>query len=232
MKLQKETQNDTALHGRWYGDACAAAYAMEIIGERWSLLIVRELMLGPRRFSQLRAELPGISAKILTERLGKLEEADVLFRRTLPPPAQTRVYELTEWGKSAEPIMRELGRWAVQSPGHDPTLPLSPVSFMLSLRAMFDEEASGKQPTNARFDFGSSFFDVMFREGVLTVRRADDMDEKEADIVFRAPSPNACLPVFYGDQSPGDEGIQLTAEGDEGRIRDFIALFGLPPKIA
>ena len=69
MKLQKETK----AHGKWYGDACGAAFALELIGERWALLIVRELMLGPRRFSDLRASLPGISAKVLTERLEGLE---------------------------------------------------------------------------------------------------------------------------------------------------------------
>ena len=73
MELQKETESSDARHGRWYEDACGTAFAMELVGERWSLLIVRELMLGGRRFSDLRASLPGISAKVLTERLGSLE---------------------------------------------------------------------------------------------------------------------------------------------------------------
>ena len=70
---------------------------MELVGERWSLLIVRELMLGARRFSDIRARLPGISAKVLTERLLSLEEAGVLMRRQLPPPGKAQVYELTAW---------------------------------------------------------------------------------------------------------------------------------------
>ena len=77
MKLQ----NETKVHGKWYGDACGTAFAMELVGERWSLLIVRALMLGARRFSDIRASLPGISAKVLTERLGSLDEAGVLVRR-------------------------------------------------------------------------------------------------------------------------------------------------------
>ena len=109
---------------------------MELVGERWSLLIVRELMLGARRFSDIRASLPGISAKVLTERLTSLEEAGVLVRRQLPPPGKAQVYELTEWGYAAEPLIQELGRWAAQSSAHDPTLPLSPVSLMLSMRTM------------------------------------------------------------------------------------------------
>ena len=85
---------------------------MELVGERWALLVVRELMFGARRFSDLRANLPGISAKVLTERLAGLEEAGVLNRRKLPPPVSAQVYELTEWGYRAEPLVQELGRWA------------------------------------------------------------------------------------------------------------------------
>ena len=86
MKLQKETK----AHGKWYDDACGTAFALELVGERWSLLIVRELMLGPRRFTDLRAGLPSISAKVLTERLEGLEKAGILTRRLLPPPASAQ----------------------------------------------------------------------------------------------------------------------------------------------
>ena len=86
MKLQKETK-PLSEHGKWYADACGTAFAMELVGERWSLLVVRELMLGPRRFSELRKALNGISAKVLTERLESLERAGAVIKRTLPPPA-------------------------------------------------------------------------------------------------------------------------------------------------
>src|SRR5215218_1412210 len=108
MKLQKETKV-LSDHGKWYGDACGTAFAMELVGERWSMLIIRELMLGGRRFGDLRGSLPGISAKVLTERLAGLEEAGVLTRRKLPPPAAAQVYELTPWGYLAEPAIQELG---------------------------------------------------------------------------------------------------------------------------
>src|ERR1700741_3963444 len=101
----------TGRHGRWYDDACGTAFALELIGERWALLIVRELMLGPRRFNDLRGALPAISAKVLTERLEGLERAGVLARRRLPPPVASRVYELTEWGYRAEEVILALGRW-------------------------------------------------------------------------------------------------------------------------
>src|SRR6188474_465582 len=144
MKLQKETVSSRESHGKWYSDACGTAFAMELVGERWSILIIRELMLGGRRFSDLRGSLPGISAKVLAERLAGLEQAGVLVRRKLLPPAASQVYELTEWGYLAEPAIQELGRWAARSPRHDPQLPLSPVSFMLSLRTMIDHAAAAR----------------------------------------------------------------------------------------
>src|SRR3712207_9556825 len=91
-------------------------------------------MLGPKRFSDLRSDLPGISANVLTQRLEGLEAAGVLVRRKLPPPASAQVYELTEWGYESEPIFQALGRWAARSPQHDPNLPFSAASFLLSLR--------------------------------------------------------------------------------------------------
>ena len=136
MKSHKVTFDTSSPHGRWYGDACGTAFGLELLGERWSLLIVRELMFGPRRFTDIRAHLPGISAKVLTERLAGLEASDVVQRIAVPEPTPAQLYGLTEWGYATEPIMQALGRWASASPLHDPTLPLSPISFMLSLRTM------------------------------------------------------------------------------------------------
>nr|MDP8993809.1 helix-turn-helix transcriptional regulator [Pseudomonadota bacterium] len=133
MKLENRTDAK-----RRYDDACGAAHALDLVGERWALLVMRELMLGPKRFSDLKADLPGISANVLTQRLEGLEEAGIVARRRLPPPAPAQVYELTPWGYEAEPIFQALGRWAARSPRHDPSLPLSAVSLLLSFRTMFD----------------------------------------------------------------------------------------------
>ncbi len=173
MKLQKETDSSRELHGKWYQDACGTAFAMEIVGERWSILIIRELMLGGRRFSDLRASLPGISAKVLTERLGGLESAGVLARRKLPPPASSQVYELTEWGYLAEPAIQELGRWAARSPQHNPQLPLSPVSFMLSLRTMIDRAAARLLDVSVGVTVAGESFVAELRGGQMPVRRAE-----------------------------------------------------------
>src|SRR4028119_194217 len=133
MKLEKTTTGK-----RSYSDACGAAHALDLVGERWALLVMRELLLGPKRFSDLRADLPGISANVLTQRLEDLERAGVLVRRKLAPPASVQVYELTPWGYESEPIFQVLGRWAARSPSHDPRLPLSAVSLLTSFRTMVD----------------------------------------------------------------------------------------------
>src|SRR3954453_10659042 len=138
MESQKVTPASSAPSRRRYDDACGTAHGLDLVGERWALLVIRELMMGPKRFSDLRRDLPGISANVLTQRLEGLEEAGVLTRRRLPPPASTHVYELTQWGYEAEPILQVLGRWAARSPSHDPTLPLSAVSLLLSFRTMVD----------------------------------------------------------------------------------------------
>src|SRR3712207_5989518 len=152
MKSDKITdRSEGGGRRRRYEDACAAAHALDLVGERWALLVMRELMLGPKRFSDLRASLPGISANVLTQRLEGLEATGVLVRRRLPPPAATQVYELTDWGYESEPIFQALGRWAARSPAHDPTLPFSTVSLMLSLRTMLD--ATRAEGIDARIGF-------------------------------------------------------------------------------
>src|SRR5919108_593540 len=101
---------------RTYGDGCAIARGLDLVGERWALLVVRELLLGPKRYTDLRRGLPNASPNVLSQRLAELERAGVLRRRKLPPPAGSRVYELTEWGRGLEQTVVSLGHWAARSP--------------------------------------------------------------------------------------------------------------------
>ena len=103
-ELENITDKRPSEPKRRYDDACGTAHALELIGDRWTLLVLRELLLGARRFSQLRADLPGLSANVLTQRLAELEERGLVRRRTLPPPASAQVYEATDWGLEAEPV--------------------------------------------------------------------------------------------------------------------------------
>lgn len=236
MKLQKETRRSgeaangeaAKAHGRWYGDACGAAFAMELIGERWSLPIIREMMLGPRRFSEIRADLPGLSAKTLTERLETLERNGIVRRVLLPPPASVQVYALTEWGLALEPVTQELGRWAVRSTLHDPTLPITPVSLMLSLRTMIHPERIGKLTLTARFEVGARHFVGRLADGDLAIRPAGD-GEAAPDIVFAADAGFPFLAVFYGKWPVAGTGLRI--DGDAELAQRFVDLFSLPPKI-
>lgn len=227
MKLQNETIPPSTAHGRWYDDACGTAFAMELVGERWALLIVRELMLGPRRFTDLRTSLPGLSAKVLTERLAGLEATGVLTRRPLPPPGRAQVYELTAWGYAAEPVLQELGRWAAQSRQHDPTLPLSPVSLMLSLRTMADYTRTGSIGGSVGFVIGEDSFLAEPREGALPIRRDDAAG---ADAIFRAPSAAVIAGGIYAGvpwrRLETEAGLVI--EGDRDLALGFAGLFCLP----
>ncbi|SDM37955.1 DNA-binding transcriptional regulator, HxlR family [Nonomuraea jiangxiensis] len=122
---------------RSYGDPCGVARGLDIIGERWALLVVRDLLLGPKRFNDLHAGLPGVSPNVLTQRLRDLTEHGVVQRRELPPPARVRLYELTDWGRALEPLLLHLGRWGSQAPT-TPDGPLGIDSILLSIKAVFD----------------------------------------------------------------------------------------------
>lgn len=203
------------------------AHAMDLIGDRWALAIVRELMLGPRRFGDLRADLPGLSANVLTQRLGELEADHILVRRKLPPPANVQVYELTDWGYEAEPIIQELGRWAARSPGHDATLPISGVSILLSLRTMIARAKIGDLRLTVGFRWGNEeYLGGIDADGFHVARGPAEGGE----IAF-AGSPNAFAGYVYGGLGVEQLGGALTVRGDPALARRFAGLFILPPKI-
>ena len=228
MKLKKITEKVEARSRRHYEDACAAAHALDLVGERWALLVMRELMLGPKRFSDLRASLPGISANVLTQRLEGLEAAGVLGRKKLPPPASTQVYELTEWGYESEPIFQALGRWAARSPSHDPTLPFSTASLLLSLRTMLDPLRAEGLDARIGFRLGEETFLAHLAGGRIEIARGA-LDG--ADLVFTATPPVLAGAIYGGQPMEALEGAgALRIEGDRALAEQFIGLFPLPPK--
>jgi DNA-binding HxlR family transcriptional regulator len=231
MKVQKVTERSRSSHGRWYGDACGTAFAMELIGERWSLMIIRELLFGPRRFSDLRASLPGISAKVLTERLAGLEQVGALRRERLAPPAGVQVYALTPWGEAAEPAVLELGRWAAMHSGHDSRLPLSPVSLMLSMRTLFNPARAVGMRARIGFDIAGEEFLAALANGALPIRRGH---AGQGQAVVRAPAATVVAGLLYAD-IPADElerGAGLVIEGDRDLALRYAAIFALPDKLA
>ncbi|MBO9575890.1 MAG: helix-turn-helix transcriptional regulator [Sphingobium sp.] len=230
MTLEKITNESKAPEKRRYHDACGMAFGLEMLGERWALFVVRELMLGPRRFSDLRADLPGISANVLTQRLAELEERGIVVRSTLPPPANVQVYGLTDWGYLAEPIVQEVGRWAARSPLHDPTLPISPVSIMLSMRTMILRDRIGTHDFVIGFRFGDLAFRAHIANREIVVTREDP---KDARLVVSGTAPGVAAWV-HGKvplSELGPLGV-LTGQGDMELAAFFPTLFELPPKVA
>ena len=226
MKLEKVTGAGPTVRNRWYDDACGTALAMELVGERWSLLIVRELMFGGRRFSELKAGLPGISANVLTQRLDGLERAGIVERRRLPSPAYVQVYALTQWGRESERAIQELGRWAVRSPAHDVTLPLSPASMMMSLRTMY---AGGGEGT---YGFRLARDGFVARLGAAIEIERGEPDA--ADLVFTAADARGLAAFVYGGVPLAALEAQgaLAVTGDRAAAERFRTLFPLPPKLA
>ena len=235
MELEKVTSGVSpeppTLPRRLYDDACGMALALELVGERWVPLILRELMFGPRRFGEIKRGLPGISANVLTQRLESLEANGVLIRRKLPPPASVQVYELTEWGYESEMPLAALGRWAVRSSLHDPRLPLSGASLMMSFRTMIDPARAGDLDARIGFRIGPDPFTAHLRDGRLDVTRTE---ADRPDLVFRTEDAALIAAVVYGGQplAAMEQAGAIRIEGDRALAERFITLFPLPPKTA
>jgi len=208
---------------RSYEDGCATAHALDVIGERWAMLVARELILGPKRFTDLRAGLPGISPNVLTQRLAELERTSVVRRRKLPPPAAAWVYELTEWGLELENVIMALGRWGVRSPALTPGLPMSPDALMLSFRTMFSSKAAAGFKARIELRIGDDRFTATIDRGHLHLIRGD---AHLPDATVTA-TVDALASVIYGGRKFADalrEG-ELEIEGNKAVVKRFVTLF-------
>ncbi len=177
---------------------------------------------GPRRFSDLRRDLPGISANVLSQRLEELERRGLLRKVRLPPPAARDAYQATEWGLEVKPVVMELGRFAARSTGHDPTLPLSPVSIMMSFETMIDAKKARGVDLRIAFVLNDEPFSVRIRKERVRVARG--LPQEYAAVITAAPEMIAA--VAYG----GAPAESLQIEGDVGAATRFLSLFTLPPK--
>jgi DNA-binding HxlR family transcriptional regulator len=212
---------------RSYGEACRFAYALDVVGERWALLVVRELLLGPKRFTDLRAGLPHASSNILSERLRDLEHGGVIQRRKLPPPAASTVYELTEWGRELEPIVTKLGAWGARSPIPPDSQEIGPDSIVLALRSLFDVEAAGELTTTYELRIGENRFRVEVAGGELELGRGSVSDPTATITLADAPTFAAILT----DELPLEGALASGAaqiEGSKQAAKRFLRLFPMP----
>lgn len=214
---------------RTYGDGCPAARALDVVGERWALLVMRELLLGPRRFGDLRGDLPGISANVLTQRLEGLEAAGITSRRQLPPPVSAQVYELTPWGLESVPIFEALGRWALGSPAGVPQRPLSAASFMLLLGTLFDAGLAGRMAARIGFVIGGETYVAAIAGGRISIGRGA---VEGVDAVFTGTSSAIAGVVLDGESLAGAvAGGTVAIEGDRTVAARFAGLFPAPAKV-
>jgi DNA-binding HxlR family transcriptional regulator len=202
---------------RSYGDRCGVARALDVVGERWALLVARELLLGPKRFTDLRAGLRNVGPDMLAQRLRELEQAGVVRRRTLPPPAGSRVYELTDRGRELEPVVLALGRWGSSAPFPAEGARLGVDSFVLALKTLF-EPGDGADSTVALEIAGQPFRARISGERFEVER--GEADDATATIAGE-PGPLAAW-LWHG--GPDDA---ITIEGDRDAAARFAARFPL-----
>ncbi len=213
---------------RSYNQFCALAYALDAIGERWTLLIIRELMAGPRRFKDLLDGLPGISTNLLSERLKRLEQQGLLSRRVLPPPAGSTVYELTAVGQSLEKAVLELGRWGSQFlPASLEELNLPSMgAAVLAIKAFFHPKQAKRVNETYELHLGNEVLQIQVKEGQLKIRQGQG---QKADVVFHTEMP-VFMGLFAGQINPTTavSGGLIKIEGDHQALVRFLALSGVP----
>lgn len=211
---------------RKYNEGCAVAHALDLVGERWALLIVRELLLGPKRFTDLRAGLPAVSPDVLAQRLRELTEAGVVQQRTLPPPAAAQVYELTDRGAELEPVVIALGRWGSRSASLNPAADSSTDSLALSLRALFNPQAAQGFSATLELRLGDIAYRIAIADCELQVGRGEAVAPAATLITDRTTLAG----LLYGGQ-PLDDALQTGAAKITGQtdiaVR-FLGLFPLP----
>lgn len=210
---------------RTYDDPCGIARALDCVGERWALLIVRELLFGPKRYTDLRAGLPLASPNVLSQRLQELEASRVLHKRVLPPPSGATVYELTAWGRELESVLRPLARWGSRA-AMTSAQELSTDALLMALQTTFDAGASPITKARVQLRLGADAFRLVVERRRLAIERAQD---KPVDATITTHAP--CLRrVVFGQQTLAQarRAGELSLEGDEKLAARFLQMFSRP----
>jgi DNA-binding HxlR family transcriptional regulator/putative sterol carrier protein len=197
---------------RTYGEACATAHALDLVGERWALLVVRELLLGPKRFTDVRAGLPNASPNVISQRLRELEARGVVRRRRLGPPARAWVYELTDWGQELEAVIVQLGRWGSRSPYLTCDADVSTDAVVVGLRTGFNGALAPGLAADYELRLGDDRFSIRVRDGGLDATRGEPVN---ADAVI-ATDRRTLAAVLTGERRLEDvmSGGELEVTGD------------------
>lgn len=219
------TRYSIPMSSRKFSDACGIARSLEVIGERWALLVVRELVFGPKRFTDLRNGLNGISQNVLSQRLRDLEAAGVVRRTLLGPPASTQAYELTPAGQALEPVLIAMSRWGARTPV-EPGTRMSDDAFALALKALFVPSVDGGFTGRARLRLGHDTFDAEVGPSEIAVSRASGPDP---DLVLIGDEAALRSVMFRREplESAAAAG-SIEIHGDRDGAAGFLARFALP----
>jgi DNA-binding HxlR family transcriptional regulator/putative sterol carrier protein len=212
---------------RSYNQYCAVARALDLIGERWTLLVVRELLTGPKRFKDLLEGLPGIGTNLLTTRLKDLERYRVVHRVTLPPPAASKVYELTELGRSLEPVIATLGRWGLEFLGApDQEDDLRPAWAMVAMRSALKQEAARGLQETYEFHIDEEAFHLRVTDGEVEALQGPAVDP---DLVLTGATQDF-LALTAGQVEPAEvlDSGEIRIEGDQETLARCLEVLGLP----
>jgi DNA-binding HxlR family transcriptional regulator len=215
---------------RTYGDSCGIARALDTVGERWALLVARELLLGPKRFTDLRAGLPRVGPDMLAARLRELDEAGVVRRRTLPPPAASKVYELTEWGAELAPVLLALGRWGSRAPLPGEVPPLGVDAAVVALQTTFDPDVAAGVDAVYELTLGDQVFALEVSAGRLEVSRGAGGGAAVAPVAaIETDTATLAAVVWHGH--PVRRAIEeggLRVDGDAEAAARLLGLFAPP----
>lgn len=215
---------------RTYGQFCGVARALELVGERWALLIVRDLLVGPKRFGELRRGLPRIPTNILTARLHELEAAGIVRRRALPRPASGTVYELTAYGGELEEVVLRLARWGARSLGERrPDEIVTADSMIMALRTTFHPEAARDLRAGYELHLGDVVIGARLADGTLTATAGPLGD---ADLILTTDVP--LRPLLSGEVTPAEavERGLVRVSGDLALLDRFVEVFRIDPAVA
>lgn len=206
-----------------YDEGCLGAHALNLIGDRWALLVVRELMFRPKRFQMIRAGMPGITASVLTQRLGQLAGAGIVRH-----DQAAGLYALTELGRGLHPLLTELCRWALLVPGHDPSRFISISALMISISATVDRTRAAGSPLRAGFlSGGEEFLVTLSEEGLPQIRV---MPISSADFMLEGCGNNLAAAVYGPPPVALAAAGRIALHGDRAAAQEFTGFFSLSPQ--
>jgi DNA-binding HxlR family transcriptional regulator len=200
-------------------DGCGIAHASDLLGQRWALLVVRELLLGPKRFTDIRTGIPDISPNVLGQRLKELEASGIVQRRKLAPPAAVQVYELTDWGRQLEPAVLALGNWASRSPTFRRDAEMGPDSLVLALKSTFDPSKADGLDATYELRLGQVPFRILVSDGRF---EASHGEAESPDATIRSDPDTLTGIVFRG--KPLGKAVEAGEVGIDGSSQAVRAL--------